>query len=230
MYLRIAKTMEEAFFATPNAEDDLVMWGLKYWLLKSTTQGFNGAYAAGFTRKGNINLTDVPAFKNYTNQYTDVSKPDLIEKMKTANRQCRWRTPRKMKGVEGDTMEDKRMILVNEDSLNTIENIGEAQNENLGRDLARYQAGMGLRKDKDRDELLFRGKPFVWAESLDSDTDDPIYGIDMSTFHMLAQAGDNMQLGSFKEAPNQHRVMQANLDHKCQTICTNPRNSWVMSK
>jgi len=230
LYLRVANTMEKAFFGTPNADDDLTMWGLKYWITKSTSAGFNGGYAAGFTRKGNINLTDVPAFQNYTAQYTDVSKVDLIQGLKTADRQCRWRTPHKMSGVEGDTMDEKRMILVNEDLLNSLENVGEAQNENIGRDLARYQAGMGLRKRKDSDELLFRGKPFVWAESLDSDTSDPVYGLDMSTFHMLCQAGDNMHLGSFKEAPNQHRVMQAHLDHKCQTICTNPRNNYCVSK
>lgn len=229
MYLRVAETMEETFFGTPNADDDLTMWGLFYWIVKNTTQGFNGGLPAGFTRVGNISLTEVPNFKNYTNQYTAVSKADLIDKMKTAHRQTKWKTPRKMSGVEGDTIDEKRFLLCNEDTLNTVENIGEAQNENLGRDLATYQAGMGLKKDSDG-EILFKRKPFVWAEALDSDTSDPIIGLDMSTFHMLTQAGDNMRLGSFKPAPQQHRVLQAHLDHRCQVLCTNRRNNWIMSK
>ena len=31
MYLRVAETMEENFFQTPDADDDLTPWGLKYW-------------------------------------------------------------------------------------------------------------------------------------------------------------------------------------------------------
>jgi len=233
MWLRVAETMEEVFYQTPDADDDLTPWGLKYWIVKNATTGFNGGYPTGFTRIANINLTDAPTFKNYTAQYTTPSKTDLIKKMKRAHRQTGWKSPKKMKGFEGDTS-DRRIHLCNEDTLEAMEEIGEAQNENLGRDLAPYEAGknnmrMGLKSTSDGD-LIFRKCPIIWAEGLDSDTSDPIYGLDMNTFNALTYAGDNMRLGDFKVAPRQHRAYEAFLDHKHQTICTNRRNNWVISK
>jgi hypothetical protein len=232
MYLRIAETMEENFFATPNADDELVPWGLKYWIVKNATTGFNGGYAAGFTRKGNINITEVPQFKNWTDTYVAATKADLITKMRKAHRKTNWKSPRKDKNFEGDSQLSRRIILANENTCEAMENIGEAQNENLGRDLAPYEAGRGswgLTKTGDG-ELLFKRNPIVYAEPLDDDTTDPIYGLDMSTFHAMTRAGDNMRLGAFKVAPLQHRAYAAHLDHAHQTICTNPRNNWVISK
>ena len=234
MYMRVAETMEANFFQTPDANDDLTPWGLKYWIVKNSSSGFNGGYAAGFTRVANINLTEVPQFKNYTDQYTAISKADLILKMRRAHRRTNWRSPRKDTGVEGDTSQ-RRLLLCNEDVLEGVENIGEAQNENLGRDIASMEAGLnrfrgtGLRQTVDG-EILFKRHPMIYARLLDDDTSDPMYGLDMFTFHALTQQGDNMRLGDFRQAPNQHRVFAAHLDHKHQTICTNRRNNWVISK
>ncbi len=234
LYLRVAETMEENFFSTPDADDDLTPWGLKYWIVKNSSSGFNGGYPSGFTRIANINLTEVPQFKNYTDQYTAISKADLVLKMRRAHRRTNWRSPRKDPGVEGDTS-SRRLLLCNEDVLEGLENIGEAQNENLGRDIASMTAGTnrslgGLRKTPDG-EILFKRNPLIYARSLDSDTSDPVYGLDMHTFHAMTQQGDNMRLGDFTNpGSKQHRVFVAFLDHKHQTICTNRRNNWVISK
>jgi len=234
LYLRVAETMEENFFQTPDADDDLTPWGLKYWIVKHATAGFNGGYPTGFTRIAQINLTEVPQFKNYTDTYVAISKTDLILKMRRAHRRTNWRSPRKDPGVEGNTS-PRRLLLANEDVVEGIENIGEAQNENLGRDVAPMDAGQnrfrgtGLRNTPDG-EILFKRHPIVYARSLDSDTSDPVYGLDMFTFHAITQQGDNMRLGDFTVAPTQHRVFVAHLDHKHQTICTNRRNNYVISK
>jgi len=234
MYLRVAETMEENFFQTPDADDSLTPWGLKYWIVKSTSAGFNGGYPAGFTRIADINLTEVPQYKNYTDQYVAISKSDLILKMKRAHRRTAWKSPRKDPGVEGNTS-PRRLLLCGEDVLEGFESIAEAQNENLGMDVASMEAGKnslkgtGIRMTGDG-EVLFKKHPLVYARPLDSDTSDPMYGLDMFTFHAMTQKGDNMRLGDFRQAPMQHRVFAAHLDHKHQTICTNRRNNWVVSK
>jgi hypothetical protein len=232
LYLRVAETMEEAFFQTPDPSDDKTPWGLKYWIVKNSVSGFNGGYPTGFTRVAGLNLTEVPAYKNYTDTYTVVSKDDLITKMRRAHRQTKWKTAKKMAQFEGDTS-DRRIILVNEDTLESMENIGEAQNENLGRDLAPYTINSGPKSGLNRDadgEIIFKRKPIIWAEPLDNDTSDPIYGTDLATFHAITRSGDNMRLDDFKQSAKQHRVFEANLDHAIQFLCVNRRNNWVVSK
>jgi len=234
MYLRVAETMEVNFFQVPDADDDLTPWGLKYWIVKNATTGFYGGYPAGFTRIANINLTEVPQYKNYTDTYVAISKADLALKMRRAHRRTEWRSPRKDPGVEGDTS-PRRMILTNEDVIEGVENIGEAQNENLGMDIASMDAGLNRFRGTDfrqtaGGEIVFKRHPFIYARPLDADTTDPIYGLDMFTFHAMTQKGDNMRLGDFRQVAKQHRVFAAHLDHKHQTICTNRRNNWVINK
>lgn len=232
MWLRVAKTMERDFYAVPDAADELTPWGLKYWIVKNATAGFNGGYPSGFSRIGNVDLSVVTNFKNYTNQYAAITKDDLITKMRKAHRATSFFAPRTDAGVSGDSMPNKRMIITNEDVLEGMENIGEAQNENLGRDLAPMvagQNGMGLRRT-DNGDLTFKKNPIVYARELDSDTSDPLYGMDMSTFHAITKAGDNMDLGEFEKSATQKRVFTADLFHRHQTVCVNRRNNWVISK
>lgn len=231
MYLRAAETMEEVFFDTPDASDDLTPWGLKYWIVKNATAGFNGGYPSGFTRIGNINLSEVDNFKNYTNSYTSISIDDLILKMKRAHRKTKFKAPRKDAGFKGDAMPRKRVYLTNEAVLEGVETLAADQNENLGNDMAPKVAGAGkwgLRSDGDGN-VLFKSNPFVYAELLDNDSSNPVYGLDMSTLNMLIKKGTNMSLGDFRQAPNQSRVFKAVLHHRYQSICTNRRNNFVIA-
>lgn len=226
--LRMIETMEETFFADPDASDDKTPWGLKYWIVKNATAGFNGGLPAGFSTIANLSLTKVPQFQNYTDQYTAATKADLITKMRTAHRQTKWKMPKKQAGFTGDTS-DSRVILANERTIMQLENIGEAQNENLGRDLAPYTAGGGMTKTPDG-EILFKRHPITWAEHLDADTTDPLYGLDMRYFYPVVRKGDNMAQTPFEKAPKQHRVMVSFVDHAYQFVCINRRAQWVISK
>lgn len=230
LYLRVAETMEDAFFAAPDVDDDLTPWGLLYWIVKNASAGFNGGYPSGFSRIANINLSEVPAFKNYTDNYDAVTKGDLITKLRRAHRRTKWKSPKPMKQFEGDTS-PRRTLLTNEDTVEAFEDIGEAQNDNLGRDLAPMNTGSikGLQKTPDG-EIMFKRHPITYVPHLDNDTSDPVYMIDLDTFHALAFAGDNMRLSDFSKLPLQHRVFGADLDHKMQFLCDNRRNNAVIAK
>ena len=41
-------------------------------------------------------------------------------------------------------------------------------------------------------DITFKKNPIIHARLLDSDTADPLYGLDMSTWHALTKKGDNM--------------------------------------
>ncbi len=233
MYLRVAKTFERDYFGVPDAEDELTPWGLKYWIVKNSTTGFTGGYPAGFTRIGNINLTDVPNFKNYSVRYTAVTDADLITKLRTGHRATNWKSPRTDNGATGDAKPNQRLILTNEDVCAALEQIGKGQNENLGRDMATFTAGqngpMGLMRTGDGD-ITFKKNPIIHARHLDDDSTDPLYGLDMSTWHALTKKGDNMALDEFAKHPTQRRVFTADLYHRHQTMCINRRNNWVAYK
>lgn len=218
MMLRVAKTLEKAFFDTPDADNELVMWGLKYWLVKNSAQGFNGGYPTGFTRIGNVNLTKSPTFKNWTDSYTDVTKQDLIKKMRKAHRKTHWISPVSAEEFRSETGK-KRQILVNEETISDMEDVGEAQNENLGRDLASMD-----------DQMVFKKHPIRPVPYLDSDTTNPIYMIDLATFHPIVLKGDYLRESDAKVAPKQHNVFVVHVDLSVNTICTNRRANAVLSK
>lgn len=235
MYNRTIATMEDAFFGTPNADDDLTPWGLKYWVVKNSTEGggFNGGYPAGFTRIANLDLAKIPQFKNYADVYTAISKEDLLTKWRRAHRRTRWVMPKKQSGFTGDTSE-RRIYVTNERVIEELEAIGEGQNENLGNDLAPYTSGdmknlKGLRIMPDG-EILFKRTSVYNAWSLVDDTTDPVYGLDMRYFYPVVRKGDNQQMSSFEKAPNQHRVQVAHYDHAYQFLCINRRSQFVLSK
>jgi len=232
LQLRIAKSMENTFFDAPDADDDLSPWGLMYWIVKNPSTGFHGGYPpGGFTRIGNINLTKAPNFKNYTGTYTAVSKTDLIAKMRKAHRKTGWVAPKTMKDFEGD-IGNRRVILVNEETVDALEMVGEAQNENLGRDMAPMTGDRVSTRKRDTlfvdGEITFKKHPIVWVPKVDEDTTNPVYMLDKATMKALTLKGDNMREGDFKALHgSQHRVFASHVDHKCQYMCTNRRNNVV---
>lgn len=231
LYLRVIETCEEQFFATPSPDNDKVPWGLYYWVVKNASTGFYGGYPAGFSSLAGLDLSKVPQMKNYTGKYTSVSKTDLITKMRKAWKRTNWRSPRPESGFTGDTSRNRRIIFVGLNVGDELETIGEAQNENLGRDLApmTMMTPSGIRF-RDNGDMMFRRAPIVEVEKLDDDSSDPVFGVDLSTFYALVKKGENMVQYPFERAPLQPRLFVSQLYHRYAFICINRRANWVLSK
>ena len=214
MMIRIADALEEGFFGAPDASDVKRPWGLKYWIVKNATTGFNGGLPSGFTTVGGVSLTDSPTFKNYTFQYTDVTKLDLIQKLRTAHRKTNWRSPIKKPGMMSEFGE-RRQLFCNEVTINAIELVGEAQNENLGRDIASMD-----------DTIAFKKHPIMYVPYLDNDTSYPLYMIDTDTITPFILKGDYLRES---QATNnrQHNVFDVHVDLSINFICTNRRANAV---
>jgi len=215
MMLRIADALEEGYFGAPDASDVKKPWGLKYWIVKNATTGFNGGLPSGFTTVGGVSLTDSPTFKNYTFIYTDVSKDDLIKKMRTAHRKTRWRSPYKTSQMKSEFGE-RRQIFVNEATISDIEDVGEAQNENLGRDIASLD-----------DEIVFKKHPIRYVPYLDSDTTNPIYMNDVDTLVPFVLKGDYLRESDAARSPKQHNVFEVHVDLSINFVCPNRRANVV---
>lgn len=216
MMLRMVETLEDAFFEDPDANDNRIMWGLKYWIVKNATQGFNGGAASGFTTVAGVSLTEVPKYKNWTDTYTNVTKTDLVAKMRKAHRKTNWKSPLTKEQFRGD-FGNRRVIYVNEATIEGMEEIGEAQNENLGRDLAPYD-----------DTMVFRKHPIRYAVKLDDDTSNPVYMIDKDTFKVAILSGDYFRKTDVHKHPTKHNVFCNEVDLSINTLCLNRRSNAVL--
>lgn len=213
----IAQGMEEAFFAAPDPSDKLVPYGIKYWIVKNSTLGFNGGNPTGFGNCAGIDSDEVPAWKNYTGEYTDISKLDLVKKLRKAHRKTNWKSPVTIQDFRGP-MGQKRRLYVNEETLSDIEDLGEAQNENLGRDIASMD-----------DQIVFKKHPIVWVPYLDDDSTNPVYMIDRSTFYPVILKGDYMRETEPEKAPKQHNTFVIYVDITYNYLCIDRRRNAVFS-
>lgn len=230
--ISLAEELEQKAWVVPASDNTTDPYGLPYWVVTNAQTGFNGGLPSGHTRIGNISLDETPNFKNYTAQYTTVSKPDLVKKLRTACRKTKWKSP---VGVQDYTRDvgQRHRLYVNEATLSDFEDIGEAQNENLGVDLA----PMGGARDVGyvSQQLVFRKHPIIWVPQLDDSSvftaaTDPVYMIDHGTFYPIVLQGNYLRESEPEKVPNRHNVFRAFVDLSYNYVCVDRRRNAVLSK
>jgi len=240
--IELAGELEKKAWQVPSTTDKLNPYGLPYWVVYNATTGFNGGYPTGpdgvaWTNIAGLDLTQSPNFRNYTAQYTAVSKDDLLPKMRTALRLTNFRSPISREEMSTKRGNDRRYYC-NEATCSAFEQIGEAQNENLGRDLAPYTAGSGHGGVQDVDgTITFKKNPIVWVPQLDDTTvfpttiaNAPIYQIDHAVFYPYCLKGDYLRETGPVVAPNQHNMYRVFIDLTYNILCTNRRRLAVFGK
>jgi hypothetical protein len=206
---------EKAFGTAPATTDKKNPWGVKYWVVQNATTGFNGGYPGSHTNLAGIDLTDATGFKNYTGRYVDVNKQDLIKKMRTAHRKVRFRSPVSIRDYRSG-LRDRYRVYTNETVMSAIEDVGEAQNDNLGRDIASMDG-----------QMYFRNHPIIWIPYLDGEADDPVYMLDMSTFYPVCLAGDYLRESPPMVNANNHNLYEVHVDLTYNYLCVDRRRNAV---
>lgn len=216
--ISLAEELEDKAWSAPTVAQIHLPYGLPYWIVKNATEGFNGGLPADHTTVAGIDLEQHPTFKNYTNSYTTVSKTDLIPKMRTAKRKTMFVSPVTIQDYTKGTGERYR-IYVNEETMTAFEAVGEAQNENLGRDIAYFF-----------NNLVFRNHPIIWIPKLDEDTTNPVYGVDHDKFYPVVLRGDFLRESEPMQDPRQHNVYHVFVDLTYNYLCVDRRSQWVIAK
>lgn len=216
-----AELFENQFWSTPaSSADKKSIWGIFYWLQANATEGFNGGNPSGFSDgAGGIDSTQFERWRNWTAQYTSVSKADLIKKMRRAWRKIGFKNVVSTPGFARSG--DRFRIYVNETTLSDLEDLGEAQNENIGRDLAAYD-----------DAMVFRGTPIVWVPKLDENAThtDPVVMVNWAHYSVCVRSGEyNRETGPMM-SQTQHNVMKVFMDTTVNTRCTNRRQHALITK
>lgn len=239
----LAKELEAKAWQVPNTTDKTNPYGVPYWIVFTAgAAGFTGGYPTGpdavpWTSIAGLNLTETPNFKNYCAQYATVAKDDLIPKMRTALRKTNFKAPVTKDDMSTPRGKDRRYYL-DETTCSAFENLGEAQNENLGRDIAPFAAGVGNGHGGVTEVdgvLTFKKHPLIWVPQLDDTAvytaaTNPIYQIDHAVFFPYCLKGDYLREGKPQQAPNQHNIWRVFVDLTYNFICTNRRRCAVFAK
>jgi hypothetical protein len=214
--LGLAEELEEKAWSLPAVDNEVDPFGIPYWIVKNSSEGFNGGAPSGHTTVAGVNPTSVPKWKNYTNTYINVTKLDLIKKLRTAYRKIGWKSPVSVQDYRegrGDTFR----LYMNEVTLNAIELLGESQNDNLGNDIA----------SKD-DTIVFKKHPCVWIPYLDADTQYPVYMINHSCFNPVVLEGDYLRETEPAKSADSHNTFEVFVDLSYNYICIDRRRNAVL--
>jgi len=215
--MRIVEVVERAGWTTPDEDDIVNPYGIPYWNTKGATAGaFSGTVPTGHTRFGLDGMPNLmPTFRNWYDEFEDVSKDDLVEKFARAFHETGWQTYFPMEGYQ--TFEQMDYIIFTTFELaRGIERIGEAQNQNLGRDVLPYYKG-----------VVTRGHPVVAVHALDEKDDDVFHGLKLSTFHLSVLRNNFLRETPPKALHGiQHNMLEGYWDFVYQLICNDKRHNF----
>lgn len=235
--LSLADELESKGWSTPINGDTLLPWGIPFWVVYTasgaTAPGdFVGSYPSGFSTLAGIDLSAAPNFKNFCCTYVTANKGDLITSMRSGHRKVGWFSPVNVADyAKGPYMALK--YYTDNTTLTALEAIGEAQNENLGRDLAPFGGPESVKWIEG--QITFRKHPIRWVPQLDDTSvytaaTNPLYGIDNATFYPVCLAGDYLRETGPLRAPAQHNVFRIFIDLTYNYLCTDRRRNQVFSK
>lgn len=219
---------EQSFWRIPLTTDTVSPYGLPYYVVKSATatttlDGFNGGVpvdsgGTSYSTCANVSATLTTAGKwaNYATGYSAVSKPDLVRKMRRAHVYTDFE-PIVDEINDYNTGEDLA-IYTNYAVVQTLEEILESQNENLGKDIASMDG-----------DTTFRRVPVKAIKELDLDTTNPVYGVNWGVFHTMGLRGEWMNETVIPKKSDQHTVAVTHTDCSLNWICHDRRRLWVIS-
>jgi len=127
MMVSFYEYLEEVLWSKPDdSADTKTPFGVAYWVVKNATEGFSGGNPSGFTSgAADIDSDTYTRWKNYTAQYTNITKEDLVRKMRRAARQVAFRSP--VSHAVPSLASMGNGIYLNDSVIGLIEEILEAQ-------------------------------------------------------------------------------------------------------
>ena len=218
--ISLANLIEQRAWKTPqNANDDLYPFGLPYWICMAnagvTGEGFIGQTArfqdgSTTTVIAGMDAAAHDKWRNYAATYTTFNAT-VIKKMRKLFTAIQFKQPMLVKDLEQGPLSNYR-IYMGLDEVTEFETMAEAQNDNLGPDLAKFQG-----------VTTFRRVPVVYIPLLDDDQYDPIYFINHNKFYPVVQEDDWLVESEPMSDRLQHNVITTFVDGSHQFLCTNRR-------
>lgn len=190
-----------------SATDEVTPFGiLRYWLTYNASEGFNGGnHTLWSGGPAGIDCTVYPRWKHWTFNYAAVTKADLVKKARKAVKRTGFVPPvpnGPFSKPEGENLPRRAWYTTDTVTL-TMEDLLEAQNDNLGPDLARYKDAVMLCK------VPVLDIPYLTQNYA---TSNPLIGIDWSHLYLAVLKQFWMRKTKPHAAGSQHTVVQQEMD------------------
>jgi hypothetical protein len=217
-WISLAEKMEDNFWGKPaTSSDDTTPYGIDTYIVRNASTGFYGGNPSGFTTGVIFDSTVQTRWKNWTDVYVNVTKADAIFRMRKAMTYTQFKSPVSIKNLKN--VGSKRVIYTNRDVILKMAELVENQNDNLGNDLA----------SKDGDVYFWKNPVNVVAK-LDSDANDPIYGVDWDNFYPVFLKGEHFNESKpYALKGKQHNVVAVDIDSTYNWLCKNRRGQWIIN-
>lgn len=219
----LIELFERHLWRVPAASNTTEPYGIPYYVVKSNTaatfannDGFNGTVPSGYTTVADLNPTTFPRWRNYATQYTAVTKDDFVKKARRMSVKIDFMPL--VDGVPEYNTGDDMAYYTNYTVLGTLEEILEAQNENLGSDVASQDG-----------KVTFRRAPVEYVPELENDTTNPFYALNWGEIGAMGLSGDWMKETVFDSTPNQPTVHVTHIDCTFNLLCRNRRRQGVLA-
>lgn len=215
--------LEQKFWRVPAVSDTADIHGVPHWIVKSNTaatsannDGFNGTAPSGYTTVAGINPTTDTRWRNYATQYTAVTKDDLVRKWRRMAEYTDFEPL--VEDIPQPNTGDDYGFYTNYAVLGTLTEILEAQNENLGSDVAPMEG-----------KVVFKRAPVVFVKELDLDTTNPVYSINWGVFGAKGLKGAWMKEFVETHVANRHTMSAVHTDCTFNVFCTDRRRLGVLA-
>lgn len=238
----IAEVMETNFWNGPTStSDELTPYGVPVWIVKGTGPdfSFDGGDPTNVSGgAGSLSSTTYSRWKNGYAEYEEIAKHDLVRKWREAATKSYFVPPvegpysnvsyqmmnESNSGYDSSRMPECGYYTVYE-VLSTMEEILEAQNDNLGNDVASKDGA-----------TQFRKTPVIWVPWLDQNADaslhgtNPVYGINWRTFKPCFLEGEFLRPTQVKPHPLHHRTITQYFDSSYNFFCVDRRANFLLSQ
>ena len=219
----LVKLVENRIWDCPLSTETNRFRGLLYYIVKDTAVAagqftddlpVNRAQtASGFTTIAGIDPAVTTQWRNWAGAYTTISKTDLVRKMRSAARNTDFMCPIDVPQYgEGSDYG----IYTNYDVLSVFEELLEAQNQNLGNDIA----------SKDG-RVMFKRFPVIDVPQLDEHTKDPVIGVNWSVMDFVVLEGEYFR-EMMDRSGLQHRTIRHFVDLTMGLRCHDRRRQWIL--
>ena len=222
--ISLAQMLEARMWQLPNTDSNSKeqFKGVPYSVMYSASTGFNGGNPTGFSDCYGISASTYARWRNYTAQYTNVNRDDLLEKLRQAMWSSAFKSPLVPAPDDLSTGDDPA-IYVNYATLALMRQMAEDRNENLGFDLG-YNKGT----------LMCNGAPIeavpYWDANATITTAAPVIGINWGSYKCATLKGRYMKEEPAIRSGTQSAVWTVFVNASLQMKCTDRRRQFMLAK